>query len=135
MIETNHNASHIANGWDFQSNAAIVLFIKNIKNSKSVEVEGSKEDIEIILNDGSKIMAQVKSTYIDDDSIQIDESKNIKKFKDALNTLYDADGSDVESLVYIINRRNPFNERYSVYNVTGISEFKYSELQIENQKN
>lgn len=134
MIETNHNASHIANGWDFQSNAAIVLFIKNIKNSKSVEVEGSKEDIEIILNDGSKIMAQVKSTYIDDDSIQIDESKNIKKFKDALNTLYDADGSDVESLVYIINSRNPFNERYSVYNVTGISEFKYSELQIENQK-
>ena len=80
-------------------------------------------------------MAQVKSTYIDDDSIQIDESKNIKKFKDALNTLYDADGSDVESLVYIINSRNQFNERYSVYNVTGISEFKYSELQIENQKN
>lgn len=39
MSEINHNATHIANGWDFQSNAAIVLFIRNIKDSKSVELK------------------------------------------------------------------------------------------------
>lgn len=133
MSEINHNATHIANGWDFQSNAAIVLFIRNIKDSKSVEVEGPKEDIEITLNDGSKIMAQVKSTYIDDFSTQIDEAGNVEKFKDALNTLYDADSNDVNNLVYIINSRNPFNERESAYNITGISEYSFNDLPEVNQ--
>lgn len=128
MSNTNHNATPVANGWDFQSNAAIVLFIKNIKNSKSVKVEGSKEDIEIVLNDDSKIMAQVKSTYIDDFTTQIDESGNIEKFKDALNSLYDANGEQVAELVYVINSRNPFKERESVYNITGISEYNFNDL-------
>ncbi len=43
MSGVNHNATHIANGWNFQSNAAIVLFIRNIKGSKSVIVERAKE--------------------------------------------------------------------------------------------
>lgn len=133
MSGSNHNATHIANGWDFQSNAAIVLFIRNIKDSKSVEVEGTKEDIEIILNDGSKIMAQVKSTYIDDFSTQIDESGNIEKFKKALNTLYEADGNNVASLVYIINSKNPFNENNGFYNNSGISENNFNEIPKVNQ--
>ena len=134
MTETNHNASHIANGWDFQLNAAIVLFIKNIKNSKSVEVEGSKEDIEIILNDGSKIMAQVKSTYIDDTTSKIDESRNVEKFKDALNTLCDADDENVKNLVYIINSKNPFKENDGFYNISGITENNFNDLPLANQE-
>lgn len=133
MSNTNHNAVSVANGWDFQSNAAIVLFIRNIKDSKSVKVEGPKEDIEIILNDGAKIMAQVKSTYIDDFSTKTDESGNVEKFKKALNTLYDADGDNVASLVYIINSRNPFNENDGFYNNSGISENNFNDLPETNQ--
>ncbi len=133
MSETNHNATPNANGWDFQSNAAIVLFIRNIKDSKSVDVEGSKEDIEITLNNGLKIMAQVKSTYIDDESSRIDESGNLEKFKKALSTLYDADGDNIDSLVYIINSKNPFNENNGFYNNSGISENYFNDLPTANQ--
>ena len=133
MSGVNHNATHIANGWNFQSNAAIVLFIRNIKDSKSVKVEGTKEDVEIVKNDNSKIMAQVKSIYVDDDSDIVDESHNKEKFKDALDTLFDSNDETVEKLVYIINSRNPFKEKNNIYNVTGISENDFGDLPLENQ--
>ena len=40
MVMTNRNASASAFGWDFQANAALVLMLENIKNAKSVRVEG-----------------------------------------------------------------------------------------------
>lgn len=48
-------------GFDFQRNAAIVLMLENIKELKSVRLEGNEEDIEISLNDGQKILAQAKA--------------------------------------------------------------------------
>jgi hypothetical protein len=37
------NASASAFGWDFQSNAAIILMLKNIERASKVKVEGLTE--------------------------------------------------------------------------------------------
>ncbi|MEA5011833.1 MAG: hypothetical protein VB100_08970 [Angelakisella sp.] len=41
------NASASAFEWDFQSNAAIMLMLKNIEKASKVKVEGQSEDVEI----------------------------------------------------------------------------------------
>jgi len=48
------NAISVNFGFDFQSNAAIMLMLKNIKIATKVKVEGKKEDIEITLNEEAK---------------------------------------------------------------------------------
>lgn len=53
-------ATSLLFGIDFQTNAAIVLMLENIKEMSTVRVEG-EEDIEIQLNDGSYVLAQAKS--------------------------------------------------------------------------
>ena len=47
-------------GFDFQVNAAIILMLENIKELKSLRLEGEKEDIELTLENGEKILAQAK---------------------------------------------------------------------------
>ena len=76
-------ATASAFGWDFQSNAAIVLMLKNISMASSVKVEGEHEDIEIFLNDGQKIFAQAKSVERPYD----DFSHVLEKLKAGLRTL------------------------------------------------
>lgn len=56
------NASPEMFGFDFQVNATIVLLLDNIKNVKTVRMEGASEDIELTMNDGKHIMAQAKAT-------------------------------------------------------------------------
>lgn len=51
----NRSAHSVLFGFDFQTNAAIVLMLENIKNMYSIRLEGA-EDIEINLNDGSCIL-------------------------------------------------------------------------------
>ena len=41
----NHNAAASAFGWEFQVNAAMVLFIRNLPEAASVIVEGACDDI------------------------------------------------------------------------------------------
>ena len=48
-------------GFDFQVNAAIVLMLENIRELKSLRLEGNEEDIELTLEDNRKILAQAKS--------------------------------------------------------------------------
>ena len=48
-------------GFDFQVNAAIVLMLDNIKDLKSLRLEGNYEDVELTLVDGQKILAQAKA--------------------------------------------------------------------------
>ena len=55
------NASASAFGWDFQSNAAIMLMLQNIDRASKVKVEGQSEDVDITLADGKKLMSQVKA--------------------------------------------------------------------------
>ncbi len=54
------NASPEVFGFDFQVNATIFLLLDNIKDIKTVRMEGASEDIELTMNDGNQIMAQAK---------------------------------------------------------------------------
>ena len=67
------NATASAFGWDFQSNAAIMLMLRNIEKASKVKVEGQSEDVEITLADGRMLMSQVKATVKPDDYSHVKE--------------------------------------------------------------
>ena len=48
------NASQDVFGFDFQINATIFLLLDNIKEVKTVRMEGASEDIELTMNDGNQ---------------------------------------------------------------------------------
>jgi hypothetical protein len=80
------NASASAFGWDFQSNAAIMLMLKNIKVATAVKVEGKTEDIEITLDNGNTIYSQTKAVF----DPYNDFGNVIAKLKAGLKTLNSA---------------------------------------------
>ncbi len=99
------NATSSAFGWDFQSNAAIMLMLKNIVDASKVKVEGETEDVEITLSNGKMLMAQAKAVVDPNDVSFV-----IGKLESALKTLNKASKiTDVEQLVYVTNSPNPFN--------------------------
>ena len=65
---TNRNASPSAFGWDFQVNAGIVILLDSIREAKAVKIEGKTEDIEVVLQNGTHIFAQAKSSMDPEDS-------------------------------------------------------------------
>ena len=52
------NASPEVFGFDFQVNATIFLLLDNIKDVKTIRMEGASEDIELTMNDGNQIIAR-----------------------------------------------------------------------------
>ena len=93
------NATASAFGWDFQSNAAIMLMLRNIEKASKVKVEGQSEDVEITLADGRMLMSQVKATVKPDDYSHVKE-----KLEAGLRTLNNASKlTDVEQLVFVTN--------------------------------
>ena len=119
------NASASAFGWDFQSNAAIMLMLKNIDIASKVKVEGQDEDVEITLTSGKKLMAQAKSIFNPDDF------SNVKsKLNDGLRTLNNASQlSDVEHLYFVTNSPNPFNDATTMYKFSSpLNIIPFSEL-------
>ena len=62
IYEFDNDASASSFGWDFQANAGIFLFLKLFADAKDIKIESKKQDIEITLNDSSKVFAQAKST-------------------------------------------------------------------------
>ena len=93
------NATPSAFGWDFQSNAAIMLMLKNIERASKVKVEGSSEDVEITLANGKMLMAQAKAVVKPDDYSHVKE-----KLDSGLRTLDNAAKlSDIEQLVFVTN--------------------------------
>jgi len=121
---SNTNSSASAFGWDFQSNAALVLMLKNIKRAVSVKVEGKTEDIEIILDNGTAIFSQAKSVFKPDDYT------NVKaKMKASLGTLNEsAKLSNIEKLIYVTNSPNPFNDVTSMSYFYGNSSYTFNSL-------
>ena len=120
----NRNASASAFGWDFQVNAAIVLMLENIKETESIRIEGKDDDIEIELNDKSKIYAQAKS-FVN----PFDTNNVIKQLTGALETLNDdAKNDDVSLLTYITNSSNPFNNVRTLQAFLGLTHLYYDEL-------
>ena len=93
-------------GYDFQSNAAIMLMLRNIERATKVKVEGQTEDIEITFSDGKMLMSQAKSVMRIDDYSHV--KSNLEKGLKTLN--HAAKLSEVEQLVFITNSPNPFND-------------------------
>ena len=75
----------------------IFLFLKYIKESKSIKIESKLQDIEIELRDGNKILAQAKSAQ--DYSIAKDKKE---KFKDAIISLAKYQ-KETNQMIYISN--------------------------------
>lgn len=105
-MPNNSNASPEVFGFDFQVNATIFLLLDNIKEVKTVRMEGAAEDIELTMNNGSQIMAQAKG-LVRGSSDFSNVRRNLKK---AIKTLSSADSKSVEQLILITNSKNPLNE-------------------------
>lgn len=118
-IDTNASAS--AFGWDFQSNAAILLALKNIRDLISIKVEGKVEDIELYLEENKNIYVQAKSQ-----ENPASGTNTLTKLKESLKTLINATNQgDYNKLIYISNISNPFNNKKTNY-LWGIDYIVYS---------
>ena len=94
-------------GFDFQRNAAIVLMLENIKELRSVRLEGNEEDIELTLENGRKILAQAKAV----EKSSSDFSHVRENLKKALISLSEgSQKADTQQLIFITNSPNPFND-------------------------
>lgn len=98
-------ANAVVFGFDFQVNAAIVLFLENVKRAKSLRLEGDYEDIEIEINNGEYILAQAKAVERASDDFTNVRS-NMKK---AITTLSEANNkTNAKELIMVTNTPNPF---------------------------
>lgn len=114
------NASPSANGWFFQISAGIFLFLKGIKENKSLNIEGEKEDIEIETEHGL-VYAQAKSLFNINSrsSVYSHYRKTLHSFKDHADKAV--------KLIYISNIEDPFNDNEKrLY--TFDTEFPFSQL-------
>lgn len=118
------NASASAFGWDFQANSAILLMLENIRDAKCVRVEGVDEDIEITLQDKTKVYVQAKAVEKPDDTSHV-----IEKLTKALETLSDAaKNGDGRLFTYVTNSSNPFNNQRTLSYFTGRTHLSFDEL-------
>ncbi len=121
---SDRNASASAFGWDFQANSAILLMLENIKDAKRIRVEGADEDIEVTLQDKSKIYAQAKAVVKPDDYTHV-----MDKLTAALETLsFAAKNGDGSKFSYVTNSPNPFNNQKTMSFFTGRTHLDFDEL-------
>lgn len=103
----NRRANAVLFGFDFQRNAAIVLMLENIRELRSVRLEGNEEDIELTLENGRKILAQAKAV----EKSSSDFSHVRENLKKALISLSEgSQKTDTQQLIFITNSPNPFND-------------------------
>ena len=123
------NASAAALGWEFQANAAIVLFIRNIEDADSVRVEGAREDIEIYLSNGQTIYSQAKAQMGNDPG-----KNSTTRFNNALKTLAeDATREDCRQLIYVTNDDYPLGKSLDLSTFHGGGYLGFDELTSEMQ--
>ena len=117
-------ANSVMFGFDFQSNAAIVLMIENMAELKTVRIEG-EEDIEIRLNDGTYILAQAKSVV----KASTDFGNVRAKSEAAMKSLSEsAQKVSAKQLIYITNSPDPFKDEASRPMFYGKSRVKFEVL-------
>ncbi len=117
-------ADSVLFGFDFQENAAIILMIENMAEMDFVKVEG-EEDVEICLNDGSYILAQVKSVV----KASTDFNNVRAKAKEAMASLSEAAGKKrARSIIYYTNSPDPFKDEASKPMFYGKSRVEYNYL-------
>lgn len=119
-------------GFDFQTNAAIILMMDNIKDMADIRMEGY-DDVEIGLNDGSSILAQAKSAV----NGSTDFSKASPNLKKAIESLSDAYSKcpSTKQLIYISNYANPLSVSSEKQIFSGVySRRKYDSLPAKSKK-
>ena len=117
-------ANSVLFGFDFQSNAAIVLMIQNMAEMDTIRIEG-EEDIEIGLNDGSYVLAQAKSVVkssTDFDNVRQKGKKAMESLSEASNKL------KAKQLIYTTNSPDPFKDEASKPMFYGKARVNYSIL-------
>lgn len=125
------NATASAFGWEFQSNAAIMLMLKNIESASKVKVEGETEDVEITFSNGKILMAQAKSVEKPDDFSHV--KRNLEASLRTLNAASKI--TDVEQLVFVTNSPNPFNNIRTMHKFSSpLNMAPFSELPTSCQK-
>lgn len=103
----NRRANSVLFGFDFQVNAAIVIMLENIREMRSVRLEGNYEDIELTLENGKKILAQAKAV----EKSSSDFSHVRDNLRKSLVSLSEgAQKANARQLIYITNSPNPFND-------------------------
>lgn len=122
---TNKNAGAVIFGFDFQIDAAICLFIRNIELIEKIKVEGKYEDIEQFLFDGSIIYCQVKSVI---NATKNDPRVKRQKLRDALDSLSKCELNNKDKLVYCSNQKDPLIANDSRFTIEDIIEFEYNYL-------
>lgn len=115
VFDFSNDASASSFGWNFQSNAGIFLFLKYIKESRSIKIESKLQDIEIELLDGDRILAQAKSAQ--DYSLAKDKKE---KFKDALIS-FARHPNETSQLIYISNIPDMLESATNAFNNSVVS--------------
>lgn len=122
------SADPVLFGFDFQTNAAIVLMLENLISLETLRLEGM-EDIEIKLEDGSYILAQAKAVVKSSSNFS-NVRKNAKK---AFLTLAEASTNvgNLKSLIYVTNSPDPFKDINSRPLFCDLSRRHYTDLPKE----
>ena len=124
------SATPVMFGFLFQTNAAIVLMLENMKEMKSIRLE-CNEDIDIELIDGTYVLAQAKSVV----NASTDFTHVKENAKKAMASLSDgAQKVKARELVYITNSPNPFNDDASKSMFYGPSVLTYGELPLSTKE-
>ncbi|MGJ7438652.1 dsDNA nuclease domain-containing protein [Streptococcus equinus] len=119
------NAVPTTFGFEFQALAGLILILENLKEVNRFSIEGPNEDVELELNNGKYIYAQVKAKETD----TLDKSSNLGKLKAGLKTLNeDCKDGDAEKLVYISNTYFPLgtSKKYEALWPYSSTKSKYS---------
>lgn len=124
-------ANAVLFGFDFQLNAAIVLMLENIKDLKTLKLEGNCEDIELQLSDNKYILAQAKAV-VNSSSDFSNVRKNLKKSLESLSE--GGKRVNAEKLIFITNSPNPFNDDKSRSAFWGPTHRSYDTLPPTAQK-
>ena len=105
--------------------------LENIRELKSLRLEGNEEDIELTLENEQKILAQAKSV----ENASSDFSNVRANLKKALTTLSDgAQKVDAKQLILITNSPNPFNDENSRSVFWGPTRRQFSTLPLSAQE-
>ena len=103
-----------------------VLFLRDIKNNKSLKIEGEEEDIEITTDSGL-VYAQAKCLF----NIN-SRSSVLSHYRKALLSLKD-NADRATKLIYISNIEDPFNDKeYRYYSFD--TEFSFDQLKDKTKK-
>lgn len=111
MGNTKRKADATLFGFDFQVNAAIVLFLENIKDVESLRLEG-EEDIDLYLKDDFCIFAQAKAVRRpreDFHHVKDNLRKSLQSLSEAAKSGI-AQNRKIKELIFITNSPDPLKE-------------------------